>query len=257
MTKIIVISNQKGGVGKTTTTINLGAGLAKKGKRVLIVDSDAQGHSTAGLGIATEEIYTISDLFLNDKIKAEDVIKKTYLENLDIIPSDLSLSAASMKLSGFVAKEFRLRNKLKDVKGYDFILIDSPPNFETLTMNTFTTATEILLPIKLEYFCLEGVNNFIDSIEYVNRNISGTINHRISIKNVLINSFDIRTLHSRKVYDTLQKVFKNKLFKTKIPQNVKISEAQAEGKSIFDYAPYCKGAIAFGELTDEFLKRVK
>lgn len=255
--RTIVIANQKGGVGKSTTTINLGAGLAKRGKKVLLIDADAQGHTSVGLGVNTEEQYTIAELLTKDGVSHKDVIQTTYLKNLDIIPSDLSLSVAEMNLSNQGAKEYRLKTKLKPLKGYDFVLIDCPPTFGTLTMNAFTTASEIILPIQLGYFCLEGVNSFIETINFVNSDIGSVVDHKIDISGVLITFYENRTKLGKEVFSTIKDLFGKTLFKTTIPQNIRLNEAQSNGKSIFDYDNSCKGAKAYLDLTEEILKRKK
>ncbi len=253
--RTLIVANQKGGVGKSTTTINLAAGLARLNKKVLIIDSDPQGHSTLGLNVSTEKRKTIAELLTEERVTAREVIQKTYAPNLDIIPSDLSLAVADLKLANLGAREFKLRNKVKQIDGeYDYILIDSPPTFGTLTMNAFTTGSEIILPVQLGYLSLEGVSNFFDTINFVNRDINSIINHKVGIAGVLVNFFDVRTKLAREVFTSINEIFGNKVFTTKIPQNVKINEAQSQGKSIFDYAPKCRGSTAYGSLVQEILK---
>jgi len=253
--RTLIIANQKGGVGKSTTTINLGAGLARLNKKVLIIDTDPQGHSTLGLNVPTEERKTIAELLTEDGVSAKDVIQTTYAPNLDIIPGNLSLAVADLKLSTLGAKEFKLRNKIKEIEGeYDYVLIDSPPTFGTLTMNAFTTGKEIILPIQLGYLSLEGVSNFIDTVNFVNRDVNSIISHKVEIAGVLITFFDIRTKLAREVYASVNEIFGNKVFDTKIPQNVKINEAQSHGKTIFDYDLNCKGSVAYESLAKEVAK---
>ncbi len=253
--RIIAIANQKGGVGKSTTAINLGAGLVKHKKKVLLIDCDPQGHATVGLGIDTKEINTIADLMVNDTVKLADVITHTEAKGLDVIPSDIGLSVAEMELSTKGAKEFKLRNSLRGLRNYDFVLIDCPPTFGTLTMNAFTTAFEIILPVQLGYFSLEGVVSFVDTIGFINREIGSVVDHKVGILGVLITFFDTRPTISRSVYRGIQEVFGEKIFNTKIPQNVKLNEAQSLGKTVFDYAPDCRGAEAYADLTKEVLNR--
>lgn len=255
--KAIAIANHKGGVGKSTTAINLGAALVKQGKKVLLIDTDAQGHTTIGLNISTKDKLTMAELLCDESVKPKDVIQKTYIDGLDIIPSDLSLAVAEMKLASMSAKEFKLRNKLKGLRGYDVILFDCPPTFGTLPMNVFATATEIILPLQLSYFSLEGVSNFVDTLNFINQDLGPVINHKISLSGVLITFFDTRTKLAREVHARIKDIFGKKVFKAAIPQNVKLSEAQSHGKSIFDYDPKCKGAIAYMKLAKEIIKKGK
>ncbi len=252
--RTLVIANQKGGVGKSTTAINLGAGLARLNKKVLIIDADPQGHSTLGLNIMSVKMKTLAELLTEEGVGARDVIQQTYTPNLDIIPSNLSLAVADLKLSTSGAKEFKLRNKVKELENtYDYVLIDSPPTFGTLTMNAFTTGSEIILPIQLGYLSLEGVSNFVDTINFVNRDINSIISHKIQIAGVLITFFDTRTRLAREIYASVNEIFGKKVFNTKIPLNIKINEAQSHGKTIFDYAPKCRGSFAYGNLAEEIV----
>lgn len=252
--RTLVVANQKGGVGKSTTTINLAAGLARLNKKVLIIDTDPQGHSTLGLNVSTEGKKTIAELLTEERVSAKDVIQRTYAPNLDIIPGNLSLAMADLKLATLGAKEFKLRNKMRELEGvYDYVLIDSPPTFGTLTMNAFTTCKEIILPIQLGYLSLEGVSNFVDTIDFVNKDVNSIISHKVDIAGVLITFFDTRTKLSREVFASINEIFGDKVFKTKIPQNVKINEAQSHGKSIFDYDPVCTGSRAYEGLAKEIV----
>jgi len=253
--KKIAIANHKGGVGKSTTAINLGAGLVRLKKKVLIIDTDPQGHTTTGLGIEAKDLLTTGELMLLDDVSCQDVIQKTYLKNLDLIPSDLRLSTAELKLASMPAREFRLRNKLSDLTGYDFVLFDCPPTFGSLPLNVFNTADDIILPIQLSYFSFEGVSSFIDTINILNKEMGPVINHRINISGALVNFFDPRTNMARTILQDIKSIFGDLVFKTMIPQNIKLNEAQAHGKAIFDYDDRCKGAMAFMNLAKEVLKR--
>lgn len=252
---IIAVANQKGGVGKTTTAINFSAALAKLGKKVLLVDTDPQGHATIGLGIQTKNKKTLAELLSYDQCSVKEVIQKSYVEGLDVIPSDLSLAVAEMKISMMGAKEFRLRTKLCDVKGYDYLIIDCPPTFGTLAMNAFTFAQQVILPIQLSYFSLEGVSNFIDTLNFINRDINSIVNHTIKIGGVLITFCDTRAKIAQEVLGSIERVFGRAMFHTKIPANVRINEAQSHGKVVFDYDPKCKGSLAYEALAQEFLER--
>lgn len=252
--KKVVIANQKGGVGKSTTAVNLSAGLASKGKKVLLIDMDPQGHSSLGLGIDTSESRTIADLLIEDGSNFKEFIQKTYIPRLDIIPSDISLAGAELKMPQ-VSKELRLRKKLKDVSGYDYLIIDSPPTFGTLAINSYMVAKEIIMPIELSYFSMAGISNFLESIDYINENVGSNVDHKIDISGVLITFFETRTKLARQIHEKISDMFGKKLFKTTIPQNIKIKEAQSAGKAICDYDPHCAGAKAYYELTQEYLKR--
>jgi chromosome partitioning protein len=252
--RIIAIANQKGGVGKSTTAINLAAGLAERQKAVLLVDTDPQGHSTKGLGVDTSNCKTIGDLLCDDNLETSSIIKPTYVPNLQILPADLSLAVAEMKLSTMGAKEFKLRKKLSNLN-FDYIIIDCPPTFGTLTMNTFLAAKEIIMPVSLGYFSLEGVDNFMETINFVNKNIGSVVNHKIEILGVLITFHDLRSKIANEIKEMLTKVFGARLFETYIPQNIKLNEAQGQSKTIFDFAPDSKGAEGYKKLTDEVIAR--
>lgn len=255
--RLIAVANHKGGVGKSTTVINAGAALAKLGHRVLIVDTDAQGHTTLGLSILTREKQTIAELLCDEHVLLSDVIQRTAVEGLDIIPSDLSLAIADIKLSTMPAREYRLRSKFKGIEKYpyDFVIFDCAPTFGTITMNVFTVAREIILPVQLGYFSLEGVNTFIDTVQFVNKTIGSLVDHTIGITGVLVTVYDTRTKLAREILVAVQDIFKDTLFKTTIPQNVKLNEAQSHGKTIFEYDATCKGAVAYMNLAHEIIER--
>lgn len=251
----IAISNQKGGVGKSTTSINVSAGLAHSGKKVLLVDLDPQGHSSLGLGVKTENRQTSAELLSLDNCYINDVVQESYIENLYVIPSDSSLSVAEFKLAQTTAKEFVLRKKLKNAE-YDFIIIDTSPTFNTLLANAFLTAEHIILPVQLDYFSLAGIQSFLESINCTNERAGSLVNHHAQIMGVLFTFFKTRSNLSKRVLGAINELFGDKVFETKIPENVKLSEAQESSKSVFDYDPKCSGAEAYGNLVKEIMRRL-
>lgn len=250
--KKIVISNQKGGVGKSTTAINLSAGLAKAKQRVLLVDLDPQGHSTIGLGIQTENVPTVSEFLCDPTYSIADVLQKTYIEGLDILPSDVSLAVAEHKLSQAPAKEYILRKKLASVD-YDFVIIDSPPTFGTLVSNAFLYADHIIMPVQLGFLSLASVYNFMETVNQINSHVGSIVNHKISMLGVLLTFYKTRTKMSKNILGSLSEIFGEQILNTKIPENVKLNEAQELGKSVFDHDPRCPGAVAYYGLVDEVL----
>lgn len=258
--QVIAVANQKGGVGKSTTTINIAGMLARYGNKVLIIDMDPQGHSTKGLGINLEnDTLTIADALCGSDSsdhKVSEIIQPTYLENLYVMPSNLKLALAEMKLSSMGAKEFKLRSIVSKLVDYDFIFIDCPPTFTTLTINAFTTADQILMPVQLSYFCMEGIDGFVQAVNFVNKQINPVVNHRIDIRHVLITFYNPQTKIGKSVLENMEQVFSEKIFQSQIPVNIKLGEAQANGKAIFDYDVNCSGCKAYEEVTLELLNRL-
>lgn len=253
----IAVANHKGGVGKTTTVVNLASGLAKKGYRVLIIDLDPQGHSSKCLNIDTSTNQTIAELLVEESIGAQNIVKSTYLDNLDILPSDSTLSMAELKISTMVSKDFRLRKALHPLnKSYDFMIIDTPPTFGTMILNAFSTADYLLVPVQLEFLSLEGVRVFLDAVKFTNKEINSIIDHSIQILGILITFYDNRTNISKSILESVEKNFGEIIFKNHIPNNVRIKESQARGVSIYDYDKKSTSAKAYDLFTDELLEKL-
>lgn len=251
MGKAIAIFNQKGGVGKTTTNINLAACLALKNKRVLIVDIDPQGNTTTGMGISKKTLeYTSYELLVED-IKPELAIMPTQVEGLDIIPASVNLAGAEVEMVQVEGREKRLKNALDKVKkNYDYIFIDCPPSLGLLTINSLTAVDSVLIPIQCEFYALEGVSQLMSTIDLVKKGF----NPSLEIQGVILSMFDGRTNLSIQVVEEVKKYFKNKVYTTVIPRNVRLAEAPSYGMPITEYDPTSKGAEAYREFAEEFLE---
>ena len=252
MGKIISVVNQKGGVGKTTSAVNLAAGVGLLGKKVLLVDADPQGNTTSGYGINKNKIENTSYQLLIGKAKAEETIIKTPFDNVDIIPSSIDLAAAEIDLIGMEHREARLKMGLAPVReAYDYIFIDCPPSLGLITINALNASDSVLVPIQCEYFALEGLSQLMASIRQIKR----LYNPTIEIEGILLTMYDGRLNLTGQVVSEIKKYFSNKLYKTAIPRAVRLSEAPSYGQPIQYYDKRSKGAAAYNDLAKEFLKR--
>lgn len=250
MVKVIAIANQKGGVGKTTTAVNLAACLAHKGRKVLMLDADPQGNATSGLGFDKRDIKKcIYDTLIND-VMMKDVLLHSDYENLDVIPATIQLAGAEIELVSLMNREGRLKNALERVKhDYDYVLIDCPPSLGLLTINALTAANSVLVPIQCEFYALEGVSQLMNTIKLVQRNL----NPALKLEGVLMTMFDQRTNLSSDVVGEVRKYFNTKMYNTIIPRNVRLSEAPSHGQPVIVYDPKSKGAQVYMELAAEVL----
>ncbi|MBN2286496.1 MAG: ParA family protein [Tissierellales bacterium] len=254
MGKIIAIFNQKGGVGKTTTNVNLSSLLASEGYQILSIDIDPQGNSTSGFGINKIELKsTIYDCLFNE-IPIEEAIISTSISNLKILPANIDLAGAEIELTKSAYRENTLKESLKSIKEkYDYIFIDCPPSLGLLSINALTAANSVIIPIQCEYYALEGVSQLVNTIKLVKRNL----NPSLEIEGIILNMYDGRTNLSVQVVEEVKKYFKNKVYKSIIPRNVRLAEAPSFGMSIMAYDEKSKGAEAYLSLASEFLKRNK
>ena len=250
MGKIISVANQKGGVGKTTTTVNLSTILAKKGKKVLLIDADPQGNATSGLGLEKDVEPSTYDILVNDT-ELEEAMQKTIIKNLMICPANMNLAGAEVELVSMMSREQRLKEKVDIIKGeFDYILIDCPPSLGLITLNAFTASDSVLIPVQCEYFALEGLGQLLNTINLVKKHL----NKSIKIEGALLTMYDIRTNLSNQVVKEVKKYFENKVYKTVIPRNVRLSEAPSYGMPITEYDPRSKGAKSYIKFAKEFLK---
>lgn len=251
MTKVIAVLNQKGGVGKTTTAINVAAYLAKSGKTVLLVDFDPQGNATSGLGLDKQKIENtvLEVLFGNASI--DKTIQETSISGLFILPANANLASAEVDLVGKPDRELQLKKALKGLT-YDFIIIDCPPALGLLTLNALSAANNLLIPVQAEYYALEGLSQLLSVVQRVRQGL----NTNLELLGVVVTMFDSRTSLAEQVYGELKKYFTDKLFTTIIPRNVRLAEAPSFGKAIAEHDKWSKGARAYKQFTKELLKRV-
>ncbi len=249
---VIALANQKGGVGKTTTSVNLGACLADDGKKVLLIDLDPQGNATSGLGIDKKNIEeSVYDVLIND-VDLKDVILKSSHKGLDIVPTTIALSGAEVELTNLMARETRLKDAFGDVKDeYDYILIDCPPSLGLLTINAFTACDSILIPVQSEYYALEGLSQLLNTIKLVRKHF----NPDLKIEGVLLTMYDKRTNLGQQVNAEVKKYFGDQVYDTIIPRNVRLSEAPSHGQAIVDYDKRSTGAKVYQQLAKEVLAR--
>ncbi|MBA2313593.1 MAG: ParA family protein [Actinobacteria bacterium] len=252
--RVIALANQKGGVGKTTTALSLGACLAESGRRVLVVDFDPQGGCAIGLGIEPARLeLSVYEALLDSACQPEDAIRSTDIENLDLLPSNIDLAAAELRLVGEVAREHTLRRMLVSLRPfYDFILIDCPPSLGLLTVNALTAADGVIIPLECEYYALRGMALLMDSIGRIRE----LLNPQLEVDGVLATMVDSRTLHGREVLGRVKDAFGDKVFDTVVRKTIRFAEAPVAGRPINLYAPDSPGTAAYRQLAQEVIERV-
>lgn len=250
MAHIISVANQKGGVGKTTTTINLGASLADENQRVLIVDTDPQGNATSGLGVSPSDVeQDVYDVLINE-VSLSDTIHQTSHKNLDLVPATIQLAGAETELISLMARETRLKNGIDEVVDkYDYILIDCPPSLGQLSINAFTASHTILIPVQSEYYALEGLSQLLNTIRLVQKHF----NKELGVEGVLMTMYDARTNLGAEVIQEVKTYFGDKVYNTIIPRIARLAEAPSYGKAIIDYDKRSRGTLVYQELAKEVL----
>ena len=252
MARIIAIANQKGGVGKTTTSVNLASCVAAAGRRVLLIDSDPQGNATSGLGVDKNRIdVSTYDVFINEREMA-DAVRPTMIDTLWLLAPNIELAGAEVELVTMMAREQVLKNALRSVRdGYDYIFIDCPPSLGLLTLNALNAADTLLVPIQCEFYALEGLSQLMNTVRLVRKNL----NPALDVEGVVLTMFDSRTNLSVQVVEEVKKFFRNKVYETIIPRSVRLSEAPSFGLPIIRYAPRSSGAAAYTALAEELLAK--
>lgn len=251
MGRVISIANQKGGVGKTTTSINISTILAKKGKRVLLIDADPQGNATSGIGIEKKTEKSIYDVII-EETKIEEVVLETQVKNLKICPSNINLAGAEVELVSMMSREYRLKERIEEEKeNYDYIIIDCPPSLGLITLNAFTASDSVLIPVQCEYYALEGLEQLMNTVNLVKKHL----NKELELEGAVLTMYDARTNLSNQVVKEVKNYFEDKVYKTVIPRNVRLSEAPSFGMPISLYDPKSKGAKCYDKLVKEILKK--
>ena len=249
MGRIIAIANQKGGVGKTTTSINLSAALSEKGKRVLLIDLDPQGNSTSGLGVDKNEQNTIYHLLVDD-LDIRSCIRKNTWKTLDLLPSTVNLAGAEIEMLDIPRHEFILKTKLHEIEDeYDYVIIDCPPSLNLLTVNALTSADSVLVPIQCEFYAMEGLTQLMYTVQLVQKKL----NPSLRMEGVVFTMFDVRTNLSQQVVDSVKQYLKDKVYETIIPRNVRLAEAPSHGMPILEYDSRSAGAYAYRRLAEEVI----
>lgn len=250
MGKIIAIANQKGGVGKTTTAITLSTMLAKKNKKVMLIDADPQGNATSGVGAQKRMEKSVYEVLI-EEISIKETLQDTVIKNLKVCPSNINLAGAEVELVSMMSREQRLKEKLEEVRNeFDYIIIDCPPSLGLITLNAFTAANSVLIPVQCEYYALEGLGQLINTINLVKKHL----NKELQVEGALLTMYDIRTNLSNQVVKEVKNYFGDKVYKTVIPRNIKLSEAPSYGMPITEYDAKSKGAKSYDKFVKELLK---
>ena len=250
MGRVIAVANQKGGVGKTTTAVNLSTSLAKKNKRVILIDGDPQGNATIGLGVEKDPENSLYDVLVNE-VDIKTTLQDTCVKTLKVCPSNMDLAGAEVELVSQMSREFRMKEKIDPIKDeYDYIIIDCPPSLGLITLNSFTAADSVLIPVQCEYYALEGLGQLLNTINLVKKHL----NKNLEIEGAVLTMYDMRTNLSNQVVKEVKRYFDDKVYKTVIPRNIKLSEAPSFGMPIGLYDPKSKGARAYEKLAREVMK---
>ena len=251
MGKVISVANQKGGVGKTTTAVNLSALLAKKGKKVLLIDTDPQGNATSGVGVDKTVSFSVYDVLVDD-VEIENTLQLTEMKNLEVCPSNINVAGAEVQLVSKENREYKLKEKIEKIKNdYDYVIIDCPPSLGLVTLNAFTASDSVLIPIQCEYYALEGLGQLINTINLVKKRL----NKELVIEGALLTMYDARTNLSNQVVKEVKNYFDDKVYKTVIPRNVKLSEAPSYCMPICMYDARSKGSRCYDKFAKEFIKK--